>query len=111
MSLWWSYHRDTEDTEGAQRKTRMTPERWRKVEEIFQAALDLSPEDRNRYVLDVCSGDTELKRDVESLLSQYDSAGELLEEPVYGNTEMSVLESFVEEKDPMLGRRLGSYRI
>ncbi|HEY4426055.1 MAG TPA: protein kinase [Pyrinomonadaceae bacterium] len=89
----------------------MTPERWRKVEEIFQAALDLSPEDRDRYVLDVCSGDTELKRDVESLLSQYDSAGELLEEPAYGNTEMSVLESFIEEKDPMLGRRLGSYRI
>jgi serine/threonine protein kinase/Flp pilus assembly protein TadD len=89
----------------------MTPERWRQVEEIFQAALDLSPEDRNRYVSDVCKEDTELKRDVESLLSQYDSAGELLEEPVYGNTEMSVLESFVEEKDPMLGRRLGSYRI
>ena len=89
----------------------MTPERWRQVEEIFQAALDLSPEDRDRYVLDVCANDTELRRDVESLLSQYDSAGELLEEPVYGNTEMSVLESFVEEKDPMIGRRLGSYRI
>ena len=56
-------------------------------------------------------GDTELKRDVESLLSQYDSAGELLDQPVYGNTELSVLESFVEEKDPMIGRRLGSYRI
>src|SRR6476659_7210163 len=89
----------------------MTPERWRQVEEIFQAALDLSPEDRNRYVSDVCAEDTELKRDVESLLSQYDSAGELLDEPVYGNTEMNVLESFVEEKDPMIGRRLGSYRI
>ena len=38
------------------------------------------------------------QRDVESLLSQYDSAGELLDEPVYGNTEMSALESFVEEK-------------
>src|SRR4026208_1344155 len=89
----------------------MTPERWRQVEEIFQAALDLSPEDRNRYVSDVCANDTELKRDVESLLTQYDSAGELLDEPVYGNTEMGMLESFVEDKDPMLGRRLGSYRI
>ena len=39
------------------------------------------------------------------------SAGELLEQPIYGNTEMGVLESFVEEKDPMIGRRLGSYRI
>mgnify|MGYP003288535312 CR=1 FL=1 len=89
----------------------MTPDRWRQVEEIFQAALDLSPEDRKRYVSDVCKEDTDLRRDVESLLSQYDSAGELLDEPVYGNTELSVLESFVEEKDPMIGRRLGSYRI
>ena len=89
----------------------MTPERWRQVEEIFQAALDLTPDDRSRYVSEVCANDTALKRDVESLLSQYDSAGELLDEPVYGNTELSVLESFVEEKDPMIGRRLGSYRI
>ncbi|HEX6718555.1 MAG TPA: protein kinase [Pyrinomonadaceae bacterium] len=89
----------------------MTPERWRQVEEIFQTALDLSPEDRPRYVSDVCAADTDLRRDVESLLSQYDSAGELLDAPVYGNTEMSALESFVEDKDPMIGRRLGSYRI
>src|ERR1043165_3389258 len=89
----------------------MTPERWRQVEEIFQAALDLSPDDRKRYVSDVCREDTDLRRDVESLLSQYDSAGELLDDPVYGNTELSMLESFVEEKDPLLGRRLGSYGI
>ena len=89
----------------------MTPERWRQVEEIFQAALDLLPEDRIRYVSEACADDTQLKRDVESLLSQYDSAGQLLDEPVYGNTEMSVLESFVEDKDPMIGRRLGAYRI
>ena len=89
----------------------MTPERWRQVEEIFQAALDLSPEDRTRYLSDVCAQDTSLKRDVESLLSQYDSAGELLDKPLYGSTEMGMFESFVEDKDPMLGRRLGSYRI
>ena len=89
----------------------MTPERWRQVEEIFQAALDLSPGERTRYVSEVCAEDSELKRDVEVLLSQYDSAGELLEEPIYGNTELNMLESFVEEQDPMLGRRLGSYRI
>jgi len=28
----------------------MTPERWRQVEEIFQAALDRVPEERSRYV-------------------------------------------------------------
>src|SRR6201991_3012493 len=89
----------------------MTPERWQKVEEIFQAAVELLPEERARYIAQVCANDTTLRRDVESLLSQHDSAGELLDQPFYGNTEMSVLESFVEEEDPMLGRRLGSYRI
>ena len=73
----------------------MTPERWRQVEEIFQAALDLSPGERTRYVSEVCAEDSELKRDVEVLLSQYDSAGELLEEPIYGNTELNMLESCV----------------
>ena len=89
----------------------MTPERWRQVEEIFQVALDLVPEERVRYLSVACANDTQLKRDVESLLSQYDSAGALLDEPVYGNSELSVFESFIEEKDPMIGRRLGSYRI
>src|SRR5689334_16442334 len=89
----------------------MTPERWRKVEEIFQAAVELLPEERARYVAQICENDTSLKRDVESLLSQHDSAGELLDQPFYGDTEFSVLESFIEEEDPMLGRRLGSYRI
>ena len=58
----------------------MTPERWQRVEEIFQAALDLTPEDRPRYLTETCANDTALKRDVESLLSQYDSAGELLDQ-------------------------------
>jgi TolB-like protein/Tfp pilus assembly protein PilF len=88
----------------------MTPERWRQVEEIFQAALDLFGEERNRYLSEACLNDTQLKRDVESLLTQYDSAGALLEEPIY-NAELSVLGSFVEERDPMIGRRVGSYRI
>ena len=89
----------------------MTPERWRKVEEIFQAAVELLPDERSRYVAQVCAHDTTLRRDVESLLSQHDSAGELLDQPFYGDTEFSMLDSFVEEEDPMIGRRLGAYRI
>jgi eukaryotic-like serine/threonine-protein kinase len=89
----------------------MTPERWRQVEEIFQAALDLHPDERALYVSQVCATDTDLKRNVEVLLLQHDSAGELLEHSVYGETDRAVFESFLDEKDPMLGRRLGSYRI
>src|SRR5262245_55813417 len=90
----------------------MTPERWRQVEEIFQAALDLSPDERDRYVSRACAGDSDLKRDVQSLLVQHDSAGDLLERPLYGETELGALESLVsDDDDPMIGRRLGAYRI
>jgi tetratricopeptide (TPR) repeat protein/serine/threonine protein kinase len=88
----------------------MTPERWRQVEEIFQAAIDLLPEDRHRYLLEACAHDDLLKRDVEMLLSQHDSGGGILSQPLYGNTETGMLESFLED-DPMIGRRLGAYRI
>ena len=86
----------------------MTPERWRQVEEIFQAALDLLPEERARYVTQVCASDTDLRRNVEVLLSQHDSAGDLLDHSLYGGADRSIFESFVGEKDPMLGRGLGS---
>ncbi|HEX3187107.1 MAG TPA: protein kinase [Pyrinomonadaceae bacterium] len=89
----------------------MTPERWRQVEEIFQAALDLLPEERARYVTQVCATDTDLRRNVEVLLSQHDSAGDMLDHSLYGDTDNSLFDSFIDEKDPMLGRRLGAYRI
>ena len=90
----------------------MTPERWQQVEEIFQAAVDLAPAERDRYVSQACTDDPSLKRDVETLLSQHDSASDLLEQPLYGSTELSAIESFVyDDEDPMIGRRLGAYRI
>ena len=58
-----------------------------------------------------CAQDSTLKRDVESLLSQNESAGELLEDPLYGSTVMNQLELLAtDDDDPMIGRRLGAYR-
>src|SRR6266576_2963398 len=94
----------------------MTPIRWHQVEEIFQAALDLVPEQRVRYLSEVCPDDADLRRDVEDLLAQHDSAGDLLEQPLYGETDLSVLSAIGsiatdDDEDPMIGRRLGVYRI
>ena len=88
----------------------MTPERWQQVEEIFQAAVDLGPTERERYVSQACAADPSLKRDVETLLLQHDSAaGQLADRPSYGSTELSAIESFdYDDEDPMIGRRLGA---
>ena len=54
----------------------MTPERWQHIDEIFQAAIELAPDERAPYFSSVCTGDAELQHQVETLLTQYDAAGD-----------------------------------
>jgi eukaryotic-like serine/threonine-protein kinase len=90
----------------------MTPERWRQLEAVFQAVLDLVPEERGPYLSEVCGDDVSLRKDIETLLRQHESAGDMLEAPLYGETELNVITSLMhEDTDPMIGRRLGAYRI
>ena len=59
----------------------MNQEVWRKVEELFHAALECAPEARPRFLDRVCSGDPDLRRQVELLLAKEAQAGSFLEVP------------------------------
>ncbi len=90
----------------------MTPERWQHIEEIFQTALDLAPGERERFITNACTGDAELQREVETLLTQYEQAGDFIDEPLYDQTGVQALASLInDEGDPMLGRLVGAYKI
>ena len=52
------------------------------VKQLFGAALDLKPEERAAFLDKECSGDPELKQEVEALLSAAADAGSFLEHPV-----------------------------
>ncbi|HEX8493894.1 MAG TPA: protein kinase [Pyrinomonadaceae bacterium] len=88
----------------------MTPERWKKVEEVFESALEREPEERSAYLTQACAGDESLRHQVETLIASYEKAGTFIEEPALG---VGVLpETVVDETVNMLiGRRLGSYKI
>jgi len=45
----------------------VTPERWLRVTELFDAALERAPEERAAFLADACNGDDEILREVESL--------------------------------------------
>jgi hypothetical protein len=47
----------------------MTPERWRQIEEIFQAAVERDDAERDDYLNETCGDDADLRREVESLLA------------------------------------------
>ena len=60
----------------------MTPERWRAVDAVLQAALACEPARRDAVVGAACGNDDALRREVESLLAaQVDDADAFLERP------------------------------
>jgi serine/threonine protein kinase/dipeptidyl aminopeptidase/acylaminoacyl peptidase len=56
----------------------MTAERWRKIEEVYEAAQARGPDERAAFVAGICNGDEELKRQIDRMLEQ-DSGGGILD--------------------------------
>ncbi len=59
----------------------MAEEKWLKVREIFDSALQQKPDERRGFVNDVCGGDKTLLAEIESLLSSLDGAESFMETP------------------------------
>jgi eukaryotic-like serine/threonine-protein kinase len=59
----------------------MTPERWRRLKELFGAALDRRVEERAPYLAGECAGDPELLAEVEQLLRAHAETGAFLPDP------------------------------
>jgi eukaryotic-like serine/threonine-protein kinase len=56
----------------------MDSERWERVKEIIDAALEQTPDRRRSFVATVCKGDAALQTEVERLLQGHERAGSLL---------------------------------
>jgi len=80
----------------------MTPERWRQVKAIFDAAVECTPASRAELIRQRCGDDRELRSEVESLLASDRETGFLLDSPLN-------LVAPVRSQAP--GTRLGPYEI
>ena len=47
----------------------MSVDRWQRVKEIYNSALDLEPGRREAYLREACAGDQSLRQEVEALLA------------------------------------------
>ena len=74
----------------------------REAKEVFWQAMEEPPEQRQGLVARLCGADADLYREVMSLLDNLDPAASFFERPVVGAAPAT---------DPMLGRRVGLYRI
>ncbi len=88
----------------------MIAERWQQVQELFEAAVGLPPQERRAWLREKCAHDDALRREVEALLTHDESADEsFLRPPPSGPEFDSVLAG--EGPDPLLGATVGAYTI
>jgi serine/threonine protein kinase/Tol biopolymer transport system component len=92
----------------------MDPERWQRIESIFNRALDAGDGGRAGVLEESCAGDEELRREVESLLAEHEKADEFIERPAFARPGDAPLPSrlrYVDSAGIPDGTFIGHYRI
>ncbi|MGE0593886.1 MAG: protein kinase [Vicinamibacterales bacterium] len=85
----------------------MTPERWRRVEELYHSSLSLPGPARAAHLAQACEGDAALRAEVESLLAHAEPQG-----LVAASVGPAVLAATVfGEPNTLVGCQLGDYRV
>jgi serine/threonine protein kinase/Tol biopolymer transport system component len=83
-------------------------ERYHRIDEIFQAALELDPRERTSYISQACSGDESLVEEVEYLLSSDEQEWKLLGTPAF---EMVAPLLAVDRPELDAGDSVGHYKV
>ncbi len=83
--------------------------RWRQVEAVFYEALDLAPEARSEFLDQKCAGDSELRKEIESLLASADQPPDFLHQRVLKAAHRMMTDERREMMAP--GTMLGRYKI
>jgi Tol biopolymer transport system component len=85
----------------------VTTERWRRIEAVCHAALELPAAERAAFVRKECAGEDDMRREVEALLAQAPAADRFLEVSV-GATAADVMSS---PGALLTGYRLGAFAV
>src|SRR5262245_24130417 len=86
----------------------MTPERYQQIDQIFQEALQVAPEQRSTFLDAACSGDLALRSHVESLLSSDGLGLSYIDDPAL-NVAAQLLPSG--ESELTIGEQIDRYTI
>ena len=92
----------------------MTPERWKQIRDLFDAAVERSQEERTAFLQQACGPDQELRGEVDSLLDAHAGSSRLMAQPaaaLAAASLLSVLPRTARPEEAMEGRRLGPYKI
>src|SRR5829696_1964389 len=84
------------------------PQRWQRVKEIFEGAMDRHGAERETFLIHECGDQTDVRKEVESLLRSYEVAGSFMELPAVAQA----AESFADAEQKLIaGQRVKHYQI
>lgn len=87
----------------------MDPESWEQVKQIFAEACELPEEARPAFLAEACTGDPDVRREIESLLAAQSGIGaSFLAEPAAGEVLGLIGQREIAE---WIGRRIGAYQV
>ena len=88
----------------------MNPEQWRRIEELYHAALEREEPERDGFLSEVCGDDEELRHQVTSLLKCQAVTATLVDRPVW-EASKDFLSSSGPRRFPAAGVQLGPYHV
>ena len=90
----------------------MDPERYQKVKNLCQSALDIEQGMREAYLREACAGDESLRKEIEALLANLTEAEGFMEDPAI---ELAAQELAQDQADllsgDLIGRTIARYRV
>jgi len=86
----------------------VTPERWKRIEELYHQALARERGGRELFLAEACAGDEQLHREVQSLLGNTEEADGFLERPAL---EVAARRYASTVMPDLTGRKLGRYEV
>src|SRR4030095_1372679 len=86
----------------------MTPERWQKVNDLFHSALKRDPADRAAFLEQSCSDDSELRKEIESLIASHNNSDGFVQAYPF---EAAVGLLGEDQTELIVGQHIGQYKI
>ena len=86
----------------------MKAARWKKVNDLFESAIERAPEERAAFLDESCYGDEDMRREVESLLTSHERAENFIELPAFEVAPELVTN---DKAGALVGKLIGHYRI
>ena len=86
----------------------MTPEQYRHIGEIYHAAMELEPQQRDDFLDEASAGDESLRQEVASLIASAGRAGSFIESPALKLAAALLAD---EQTGSLIGQQVGHYKI